>query len=195
MYSTKQGGQYSTMDGTALLLGLNVLNKAGWSVQYSGWDSLSGVNVLNKAGRSVQYNGWDSTVIRSKSSTVGGTPPLSGVNMLNKVLLVGVTPLPGANVQDTPLSPACVLNKAGTGMAVLWVGQHHYHWHACSTRQAQAWQYCGWDSTIITGMRAQQGRHRHGSTVGGTAPKLAVAKPGIQLSNVKHLHKNLPDYN
>ena len=116
MYSTMQGGQYSTMDGTALLLGVNILNKAGWSVQYNGWDSLSGVNVLNKAGRSVQYNGWDSTFIRSKSSTVGWTPPLSGVNMLNKVLLMGMIPLPAANVQDTPLSP---------------------------TRQAQAWQYCG----------------------------------------------------
>ena len=104
------------MDGTALLSGVNILNKAGWSVQYNGWDSLSEVNVLNKAGRSVEYNGWDSTVIRSMSSTVGWTPPLSGVNMLNKVLLMGVTPLPGANVQDTPLSP---------------------------TRQAQAWQYRG----------------------------------------------------
>ena len=158
---TKQRGQYITLDGTAPLLGMNVLNDAGRSVQYNGWDStvirseytqqsrvVSTVQWMGQLIRSEctqqsrevstvqwmgqhfyqeqeQYCGLDTTIIRSKhaqQSTFNGYDTFTRSKCAGHTIITNKAGTGMAVLWvNTPLSPACVLNKARTGMAVLWV--------------------------------------------------------------------------
>ena len=176
----KRSVQYTGWDSTS------VLSNAGRSVQNNGWDStvirseytqqsrvVSTVQWMGQLIRSEctqqsrevsrvqwmgqhcyqeheQYCGLDTTIIRSKHAQQS---TFNGCDTFTRSKCAGHT---------------IITNKAGTGMAVLWVehtiitsvsaqqgryrhgstvgGTHHHHQCKCSTRQAQAWQYCGWNT-------------------------------------------------